>query len=85
MISMAKYPVLKKFRDRETSEIYEIGSKFESSNKERIEKLQTGGWIGQEIKSGRGRSKSGQVEAGEPRGAEADKSEKVQPQDSDTE
>lgn|GEM_PF-1323106 len=84
MISMAKYPVLKKFRDRETSDIYEIGSKFESSNKERIEKLQNGGWIGQEIKS-RGRAKSGQVEAGEPHGTEADKSEKVQPQDSDTE
>ncbi|GIO83472.1 hypothetical protein J25TS5_04040 [Paenibacillus faecis] len=81
---MAKYSVLKKFRDRETSEIHEIGSKFESSNKERIEKLQTGGWIGQEIKA-RGRSKSERVEAGEPHGAEADKSEKVQSQDSDTE
>lgn len=85
MKSMAKYPVLKKFRDRETLKIYVIDSKYESLNKGRIEKLQTGGWIGDEIKSGRVRAKQGQVEAGDQLGGEANKPEKVQSQDHATE
>jgi len=82
---MAKYQVLKKFRDRETLKILEIGSKYESTDKERIEKLQSGGWIGEEIKPGRGRAKQEQVEAGDLHGGEVDKPEKVQSQDTITE
>lgn len=83
-MNMAKYQVLKKFRDRETHKIHEIGSRYESTDKERIEKLQSGGWIGEEIRPGRGKAKE-QVEAGDPHGGEADKPEKVQSQDTVTE
>lgn len=40
-----KYPVLKKFRDRESGEIYEVGSEFEA-NAARAKELQKRGFLG---------------------------------------
>lgn len=82
---MAKYPVLKKFRDKETRDIYEVGSTYETEDKERAKKLQSGDWIGKETKPSKPKNKPEQVEAGDLLGNEADQSQKVQSEDSDPE
>ncbi|MBP1907081.1 hypothetical protein J2Z32_003746 [Paenibacillus turicensis] len=82
---MAKYPVLKKFRDKETRNVYEVGSAYETDNKERAKKLQAGEWVGKELKPSKPKNKPDQVEEGDLLGNEADQSEKVQSEDSDSE
>ncbi|RUT48603.1 hypothetical protein EJP82_01280 [Paenibacillus anaericanus] len=75
---MAKYPVLKKFRDRATGGINEIGDHYTTSDKERVKKLQAGGWIGKEDKP---TSTKPKPEVGDLFGGEEDKSKEVQQED----
>lgn len=45
---MPKYKVIKKFRDKNSKEIYDIGSIYETDSKNRVKELK--GFIGSELK-----------------------------------
>lgn len=44
-----KYRVIKRFRDKNTKDVYEIDSTYESDNEKRVKELQALGYLGEEI------------------------------------
>ena len=82
-----KYLVETTFRDKETLKRYLKGDTFESTDKDRIETLQSGGYLGKAIeekaKGGRGRS-SGKGKSDDP-GGDANESSKAESEDTSAE
>lgn len=49
-VKKVKFKVERRFRDRFSKEVYEVGSEYQTDDKDRAEFLQKEGYLGKEIK-----------------------------------